>query len=49
MYIDILNKNIFEIWMRIKLVKYILGYLLIFKYDWYKILYHNILDIQIYY
>ena len=36
---DILNKNIFKIWMRFKLIKYILGYLIIFKYSLYKVLY----------
>ena len=36
---DTLNKNIFKIWMRFKLIKYILGYLIIFKYSLYKVLY----------
>ena len=35
--------------MRIKLIKYILGYLIISKYDLYKVLYPNILNRQIYY
>ena len=29
--------------MRFKLVKYILEYFIIFKYDWYNLLYPNIL------
>ena len=49
MYFDTLNKNIFKIWIRIKLIKYILGYLIISKYDLYKVLYHSILNMQIYY
>ena len=49
MYFDTLNKNIFKIWIRIKLIKYILRYLIISKYDLYKVLYHSILNMQIYY
>ena len=35
--------------MRFKLIKYTLEYLIISKYDWYKVLYPNILNMQIYY